>query len=153
MSFSNIQSLHIKTTTSVSLPIYNCTLDAQGRFAGPSEDEVKAVEKRRAEKEAEEDARAQKELEREERRKERSATKEGKGRAEKKRKTPGGGAEQDVVVEEVEIPVTEPIVEATEVERPAKKAKKAKTVEVVEEVAPVAEEKVKKSKKSSKVKA
>lgn len=129
--FSNIQSLHIKTNTSISLPIYNTTLDGEGRFAGPSKEETEAIAKRQAEKEEAKAEQARKEAEREERRKERSATKEGKGRAEKKRKAPSAASEdgEETVVEEVEIPVTEPIVEAsaTSAASPAvKKAKKSK---------------------------
>lgn len=146
--FSNIQSLHIKTSTSISLPIYNTTLDGEGRFSGPSKEETEAIDKRAAEKEAAKAEQERKEQEREERRKERSATREGKGRAEKKRKAASAASddgEEKVVVEEVEIPVTEPIAEAEAAEAapPAKKAKKAKK----EAAAPV---EGKKSKKAAK---
>lgn len=130
--FSNIQSLHIKTSTSISLPIYNCTLDDAGRFSGPTAEEVAAVEKRRGEKAAQQELKEQKEREREVRRKERSATKEGKGRAEKKRKAPVAG---DVEVDETDLPLDTPLTDATETARPVKKSKKApaKAVEEIDE--------------------
>lgn len=139
--FSNIQSLNIKTSTSIALPIYNTTLDTAGRFAGPSKDETDAIAKRQAEKDAAKAEQERKEAEREERRKERSATREGKGRAEKekKRKAPASDDGEDkVVVEEETIPLTKPIVEASESPAPKKKSKTAPAT---------AEVKVKKSKK------
>lgn len=147
-TFNNIQSIHIKTTTSTALPIYNISLDK--RFAGPSQEEIAAREKRLKEKE---EKKAEKEREREERRLERSATKDGKGRGKKQKKEKvegekGGKRERD---EEIELDLEAPIVadggEEKE-ERPMKKAKKSNS-KVVEEIVaePVKEKKEKKSKK------
>ena len=125
--FGNIQSMHIKSSTSTSLPIYNQSLDDEGVFKGPSEEELRVIAEKKVEKE-------RKQKERDERRKERSATKEGKGRAEKKRKA-GGAASEDgegegsVVVEETELALTKPIVAEEEdgtASAPAPAKKKAK---------------------------
>lgn len=149
--FSNIQSLHIKSSTSISLPIYNTSLDEAGRFKGPSETEISAVAARKAAKEAEKAEKAARAAEKEERRKERSATKEGKGRMEKKRKAPSAASEDgEVDVEEVELPVTEPIAEASESVKEKKKSsskkKAAKEVTTIKEDVPP-------KKKAKKVKA
>ncbi|GAA5871554.1 hypothetical protein JCM3774_006294 [Rhodotorula dairenensis] len=84
-SFSNVQSLHLKTSTSVSLPIYTASLDQRFEATGLSaeQEEEKRAAKERKQKAAEE--REQRATEKEKRRAERSATKEGKGRLEKKR--------------------------------------------------------------------
>ncbi|KAK4046464.1 proteasome-interacting protein cic1 [Microbotryomycetes sp. JL201] len=113
--FSNIQSLHIKTSTSTALPIYNARLNDEGVFAGPTQEEIEA--KKAAAKEKE-----KREAEKEERRKERSATKEGKGRVEKKRKA----AEDNDAQDEPDATVGENedfVAENKAADKPKKKAK------------------------------
>ncbi|KAI5479170.1 hypothetical protein MNV49_004030 [Pseudohyphozyma bogoriensis] len=145
--FSNIQSIHIKTSTSVALPIWNSSIEEVGKIV-VTEKEKKEIEEKKAEKEKKEQERKEREEAKEKRRVERSATKEGKGRMEKKRKEPEAEAEE--VVEEEVVPVSEPIVEAQEEvkERPSKKSKKAAAV-----VEDKAEEPKKKSKKVKATKA
>ncbi|KAM0790520.1 hypothetical protein ACM66B_003391 [Microbotryomycetes sp. NB124-2] len=114
--FSNIQSLHIKTSTSTSLPIYNAQLNQEGIFAGPTKEEIEAKKVAAVEKE-------KREAEKEERRKERSATKDGRGRAEKKRKaTTEADAENEAEAEDksVEQAVEE---EDQKADKPKKKVK------------------------------
>ncbi|KAK4047679.1 proteasome-interacting protein cic1 [Microbotryomycetes sp. JL221] len=111
-TFDNIQSLHIKTSTSTSLPIYNQTLDDKGIFKQPSQDQIDKVQQIKQDKEKQ----------REIGRKERSATKSGKGRAEKKRKADED--DQDVTNDEQD-KVEESVVET--VEEPVKKKTKSTT--------------------------
>lgn len=117
--WSNLASLHLKTSTSIALPIFNASLDDAGIFAGQSEEELKAIEKRKEVKEVLRKEREAVVAEKEKRRVERSATREGKGREEKKerkRKT-----SEDVVVE---VGISGPIVDE---EAPkVKKVKKSK---------------------------
>jgi ribosome biogenesis protein UTP30 len=165
--FENVQSLHIKTSTSVSLPIYNTSLDVAGRFSGPSASEVNAVERKAAEKLVIKEAKEEKVRVRETRRIEREVEKEkreksqkeggSKERKERKRKLAeaseadssiggsiAGGKE---VVEEQILALDAPITE--KVVKKSKKAVVAAKEEVVEEegamAAPVV--KVKKAKK------
>ncbi|GAA5820876.1 hypothetical protein JCM11251_001855 [Rhodosporidiobolus azoricus] len=121
-TFSNILSLHLKTTTSTSLPIYNASLASAVEPAELSEGQKKQVEEAKAKKAAEKEERQKKEAEKEKRRLERSATKGGKGRLEKR------------PLEEAEEGAEEPVEEDGEkveqakeetVEQPKKKAKKA----------------------------
>jgi ribosome biogenesis protein UTP30 len=165
--FENVQSLHIKTSTSVSLPIYNTSLDVAGRFSRPSASEVNAVEGKAAEKLVIKEAKEEKVRVRETRRIEREVEKEkreksqkeggSKERKERKRKlaeaseadssiggSVAGGKE---VVEEQILALDAPITE--KVVKKSKKAVVAAKEEVVEEegamAAPVV--KVKKAKK------
>ncbi len=139
--WDNIQSLHIKSATSTSLPIYSVSLDKAGRFKGPSDKEEAAKAERAALKEAKEEARMERELQKEQRRIERSATKDGKGREGKK------SEKRKAEVEEVEedVSLTEPIAEAAAKPAKAKKEKKAEVAEVEASPRP--------AKKSKKVKA
>jgi ribosome biogenesis protein UTP30 len=139
-NWDNIQSLHIKSATSTSLPIYSVSLDKEGRFKGPSAEEEAAKTERAALKEAKEEERIERELAKEQRRIERSATKDGKGRDGKK------SEKRKAQVEEVEedVSLTEPIAEATKPAK-AKKAAKAEVAEVEASPRP--------AKKSKKVKA
>lgn len=123
--WTNIQSLHIKTSTSVSLPIYSCSLDDESLFAAKSAEELKAIEVRKAEKAVKEEERAQKLADKELRRIERSATKDGKGRGEKsgekKRKSI-----DEAVVEDVEEKKTEELEVSKVTEKTEKVVKKKK---------------------------
>ncbi|GAA5915998.1 hypothetical protein JCM5296_000408 [Sporobolomyces johnsonii] len=119
-SFDNVQSLHVKTSTSTALPIYNSTLEDRFKGVEMTADERAEVERKKAEKE-------QVKREKEQRKKERSATREGKGRLEKKRTAEDEeekAAEADAKAEaEVESKAEAPKAEDA---RPSKKAKKAK---------------------------
>ncbi|GAA6013075.1 hypothetical protein JCM10207_006163 [Rhodosporidiobolus poonsookiae] len=112
-TFSNVLSLHLKTSTSTSLPIYNASLATAFDAPQLSAEQQQEREKAKAEKELAKKERKEKDAEKERRRNERSATKDGKGRA-GKRALEGEGVE-DEEVKEVEAPV----------EQPKKKAKKA----------------------------
>ncbi|GAA5985734.1 hypothetical protein JCM10908_007090 [Rhodotorula pacifica] len=96
-TFSNIQSLHLKTSTSVSLPIYVASLQQRFEATGLSaaQEEEKRAAKEKKEKEKEE--RQKRAEEKEKRRAERSATKEGKGRLEKKRERTDEDDEEEQV--------------------------------------------------------
>ncbi|GAA5831387.1 hypothetical protein JCM5353_007151 [Sporobolomyces roseus] len=123
-SFSNVQSLHLKTSTSTSLPIYNSKLE--DRFTGfeLTQEEQKAKDEKLAEKKKLKE-------EKEQRAKERSATKDGKGRLEKKRTADEEETEESEKAEVEETVVTEaaPAKKAEEEsKRPSKKAKKDKKV-------------------------
>ena len=122
-SFSNVQSLHIKTSTSTSLPIYNAKLE--DRFTGfeLSPEEQKVRDDKLAEKKRLKD-------EKEQRQKERSATKEGQGRLEKKRTADedetleeAAGAPEEGQAAEEDSPAAPKV---DEKKRPSKKAKKDK---------------------------
>lgn len=130
-SFKNIQSLHLKTSTSVSLPIYTASLDQRFEEVGLSaaQEEEKRAAKERKQKTAEE--RQKRAEEKEKRRAERSATKEGKGRAEKKRER------------------TDEEEETTAVEAEGEKRSKSETVEAAAKPAEADAPKAKKAKKSS----
>jgi ribosome biogenesis protein UTP30 len=126
-SFSNVQSLHLKTSTSTSLPIYNSKLEE--RFTGYelTEEEQKAKDAKVAEKAAE---KTRLKEEKEQRKKERSATKDGKGRLEKKR-TADEDEDEEVekaVEQEKEVPEAAPVEkgDGTAEKRPSKKVKKDK---------------------------
>lgn len=143
-----MQSLHIKTSTSTALPIYNTTLDDAGLFSGPTAEDVAGKERALAAKAVLQAERDEKLRLKEVRRLERSATASGKGREEKKagkRKASELDAEDAVVVEEVSLDLSAPIVD-TDAEaqvEPApkvKKSKKSKDVPAVVEEAPVAVE-------------
>ena len=112
-TFANVQSLHLKSSTSVSLPIYNASLatrfDAVPEGAEATEARHKAEEKKAEEKRKRDERDAAKEK----RRLERAVTKEGKGRAEKRER------EEDV---EEEGEAAAAVVD----EAPKPKAKKAK---------------------------
>ena len=79
-----MQSLHIKTSTSTALPIYNTTLDDAGLFSGPTAEDVAGKERALAAKAVLQAERDEKLRLKEVRRLERSATASGKGREEKK---------------------------------------------------------------------
>ncbi|GAA5846575.1 hypothetical protein JCM3766R1_007116 [Sporobolomyces carnicolor] len=123
-SFSNVQSLHIKTSTSTSLPIYNAKLE--DRFTGfeLSPEEQKVRDDKLAEKKRLKD-------EKEQRQKERSATKEGQGRLEKKRtadedetlEEAAGAAPEEGQAADEDSPAAPKV---DEKKRPSKKAKKDK---------------------------
>lgn len=126
-SFSNVQSLHLKTSTSTSLPIYNSKLE--DRFTGfeLTQEEQKAKDEKLAEKKKLKE-------EKEQRAKERSATKDGKGRLEKKRTVDEEETEETEETEKAEVEETV-VTEAApakkveeESKRPSKKAKKDKKV-------------------------
>ncbi|BGP20189.1 hypothetical protein JCM10213_005957 [Rhodosporidiobolus nylandii] len=121
-TFSNILSLHLKTSTSTSLPIYNASLATA--FDAPELSEAQKKERDAAvQKKAQEKAeRKAKEEEKERRRKERSATKEGKGRLEKR--TQEDVAEEDAEIEAV-AEVAAPVEDAKTEEPKPKKAKKS----------------------------
>lgn len=127
-SWDNIQSLHIKSSTSTALPIYSVSLDKEGRFKGPSEAEEAAKAERAALKEAKEEERMERELQKEQRRIERSATKDGKGREAKKSEKRKAEVQEDEVEEDVSL--TEPIAEAAATPAKGKKAAKAEVAEV-----------------------
>ncbi|GAA6025511.1 hypothetical protein JCM11491_004141 [Sporobolomyces phaffii] len=126
-TFANVQSLHVKTSTSTALPIYSAALD--DRFTGYelTAAEQQAKDAKLAEKQKAKD-------EKEQRKKERSATKDGKGRLEKKRTADADDedeteqAEAAVVVEDKVDDVSAAPVEAEQVaeKRPSKKVKKEK---------------------------
>ncbi|GAA5951614.1 hypothetical protein JCM3765_005984 [Sporobolomyces pararoseus] len=120
-SFSNVQSLHLKTSTSTSLPIYNSKLD--DRFTGfeLSEEEQKVRDEKLAEKKRIKE-------EKEQRKKERSATKDGQGRLEKKRTADEEELDETEKAAEEEKEVTEaaPAKKVEEEKRPSKKVKKEK---------------------------
>ena len=123
-SFSNVQSLHLKTSTSTSLPIYNSKLE--DRFTGfeLTEEEQKTKDEKLAEKKKLKE-------EKEARVKERSATKDGKGRMEKKRtvEEEEAGETEKAEVEEEEVTEAAPAKKVEEeTKRPSKKAKKEKKV-------------------------
>ncbi|GAA5823861.1 hypothetical protein JCM10212_006832 [Sporobolomyces blumeae] len=121
-TFGNVQSLHLKTSTSTSLPIYNAKLS--DRFTGY---ELTEEEKKQKEDKLKEKERIK--AEKEQRKKERSATKDGKGRLEKKRTADEEEADEVGKAEKDEDKVTEAVpakeTEAAE-KRPSKKAKKVK---------------------------
>ncbi|GAA5998889.1 Utp30p [Rhodotorula paludigena] len=125
-SFRNVQSLHLKTSTSVSLPIYNAPLserfDALEPSAADAQQRNEALERK---KEAKEE-RQRREDEREKRRVERSATREGKGRLEKKRERDDDAEEEEGEGEAPLVPVEDKADEAAEEEAPKPAAKKAK---------------------------
>ncbi|GAA5929868.1 ribosomal L1 domain-containing protein [Sporobolomyces koalae] len=121
-TFSNVQSLHLKTSTSTSLPIYNAKLE--DRFTGYelTEEEQKAKDDKLAEKKRIKE-------EKEQRKKERSATKDGQGRLEKKRTADEEETEEtEKAQEQEEQEVTEaaPAKKEEAEKRPNKKAKKEK---------------------------
>ncbi|GAA5901227.1 ribosomal L1 domain-containing protein [Sporobolomyces salmoneus] len=121
-TFANVQSLHLKTSTSTSLPIYNSKLE--DRFTGYelTEEEKKVKEEKLAEKKRLKE-------EKEQRKKERSATKDGQGRLEKKRSADEEETEEVEKAQEEEKEVTEaaPAKKAEgEAKRPSKKVKKDK---------------------------
>ncbi|GAA5905296.1 hypothetical protein JCM6882_003738 [Rhodosporidiobolus microsporus] len=120
-TFSNILSLHIKTTTSTSLPIYNASLASAVELPELSDAQKKAREEAAAKKALEKEERRLKEEEKEKRRKERSATKGGKGRLEKRplEEEESGEGETEEDAEKVEAAKEETV------EQPKKKAKKA----------------------------
>ncbi|SGY18148.1 BQ5605_C015g07989 [Microbotryum silenes-dioicae] len=113
--FDIIQTLHIKSTHSTALPIYNVSLDDQGRFKGPSQAEIEVVQAKKEEKERLALEKQKKELEKEKRRIERSATKTGKGRA--------GKRDADAVAAAAAVQEVEPV-QAVEAEQPKKKKSK-----------------------------
>lgn len=122
-TFSNVQSLHLKTSTSTSLPIYNSKLE--DRFTGTelTEEEQKARDDKLAEKKRLKE-------EKEQRKKERSATKDGKGRLEKKRTAED---DEEAIEETDEVEGQEekkedasPAKQVEEEKRPSKKVKKDK---------------------------
>ncbi|GAA6034762.1 hypothetical protein JCM8097_001157 [Rhodosporidiobolus ruineniae] len=124
-TFSNILSLHLKTSTSTSLPIYNASLASAFETPELSESQKAEKKKKEEEKEKKKAERAAKEEEKEKRRKERSATKDGKGRLEKR--TLEQAEEEDA--EAVEAGQAEESKEEEEKSEPVpKKAKKAKKV-------------------------
>ncbi|GAA5823196.1 hypothetical protein JCM3770_004311 [Rhodotorula araucariae] len=146
-SFANVQSLHLKSATSVALPVYNATL--AGRFEdAPEGDDERAARVAAAErKEAERRQREEREAAKEKRRLERAATKEGKGRAEKRERedeeSAAEGAEADAAVGEVE--------KVDEAPKPPK-AKKAKKDATAEAAAPASASKEAKADKAVKPK-
>lgn len=161
--FENIQSLHIKTSTSISLPIYSVSLTAaDGRFSGPSDAEVKAIAGKQAEKDEKVKEKEAKVALREERRLEREAEKEKreikmKADAEEKKVEK---REKRKAAKEAQRAEGEDEEETLDADAPiVKKAKKSKAVAVVEEVMEVEEPseavvevevKVKKDKKTKK---
>lgn len=118
-SFSNIQSLHLKTSTSTSLPIYNAPLSERFEGTGLTAEQEKERAEKLEKKKAEKEERKKRDEERDARKRERSATKDGLGRFEKKRERKDEEADGDEQVEaEAE--------KAPEAKEPkAKKAKKA----------------------------
>ena len=152
--FENVQSLHIKTSTSISLPIYTISL-SEGRFTGPGEVELKAIEGKKevkAEKVREKEEklavrearRVEREEEKEKREKRAKEDKEEKKVAKREKRKAEKEAEREDDVEEV-AEVAEPVV----VVKKSKRAKKDVEEEVVEMV--VEEVVTKKEKKSKKV--
>ncbi|GAA5904328.1 hypothetical protein JCM8208_006837 [Rhodotorula glutinis] len=159
-TFANIQSLHLKSSTSVSLPIYNASLatrfDAVPESAEALDERKKAEDKKADEKRKRDERDAAKEK----RRLERAVTKEGKGRAEKREREEDVDEEQAAVVEEDE--AAAPAAAAVVDEAPKPKAKKAKkeakaAVEAPAPVSPATSDKKaskpKKASSSKKVKA
>lgn len=149
--WDNLQSLHLKTSTSISLPLYNVSLDVAGRFSGPSTAELEAVAGKAQEKQVIKDSKLDKIKVRDDRRIEREAEKEkreksqkeggSKERKERKRKaaeeaaaagsSEGGKAADDV--EEETLALDAPITSG----RVSKKAKTAPVVEEAEETVEV----------------
>ncbi|BGP27656.1 ribosomal protein L1 superfamily protein [Rhodotorula toruloides] len=124
-SFSNIQSLHLKTSTSTSLPIYNAPLSERFEGTGLTAEQEKERAEKLEKKKAEKEERRKRDEEREARKKEQSATKDGQGRFEKKRERDeeeeGEDGEQVETVRE----------KASEAKEPkAKKAKKTSAAPV-----------------------
>ncbi|GAA5865618.1 hypothetical protein JCM8547_007664 [Rhodosporidiobolus lusitaniae] len=125
-TFSNILSLHLKTSTSTSLPIYNASLES-------AFEEVRGSKEQEEERERKVRERKEREEEKEVRRRERSATKEGRGRLEKGTKRRQEEVEgEDEEIEEEGKGVSAVVEKAKELEKKAdegpsnKKAKKSK---------------------------
>lgn len=150
-TFSNVQSLHLKSSTSVALPIYNAALST--RFDPVEEgDEVRAArDLAQRRKEEERRRREEREAEKERRRLERAATREGKGRAEKREREDEDGEGAEAGGEEA--PVAEaapPAAEEDKVdEAPKPKAKKAKKESTTSPAATKEDKKAAKPKKAA----
>ncbi|BGP51719.1 proteasome-interacting protein cic1 [Rhodotorula kratochvilovae] len=144
-SFANVQSLHLKSATSVALPVYNASLTGRFEDAPEGEDERKAKEEAKARKEKERREREERDAAKEKRRLERAATKEGKGRAEK-REREDEEAEEGAPAEEV---VEEKAEEAPKPPK-AKKAKKEKDAAAAPQEKEAKAEKAAKPKKAAK---
>ncbi|KPV73382.1 uncharacterized protein RHOBADRAFT_48785 [Rhodotorula graminis WP1] len=159
-TFANVQSLHLKSSTSVSLPIYNASLST--RFDAVPETAEAADERKKAEdkKADEKRKRDERDAAKEKRRLERAVTKEGKGRAEKREREEDVEEEAAAAVAEEE--AAAPAAAAVVDEAPKPKAKKAKkeakaAAEAPAPVSPAAADKKasrpKKASSSKKVKA
>ncbi|GAA5972802.1 hypothetical protein JCM11641_003947 [Rhodosporidiobolus odoratus] len=122
-TFSNILSLHLKTSTSTSLPIYNASLTTAFDAPELSEEQKKAREEAKEKKAIEKEERKKKDEEKERRRLERLPSKDGKGRAGKRTQEEAGEEDEEAVEEGV----AKEVAQGEKVEEPkAKKQKKEK---------------------------